>query len=239
MSSSSAPSGATTRKKARSSIGSIGLSRRHRPLPGRPQRRPYPRHRWQDLQARAVAFGHRSPRQTVRHRQRRRARSAIIWPPRSRSCAPRAIEVTPDNLKIAENTPLILSLHRDLDAHRESATTAGVKIGTTKRGIGPAYEDKIGRRAIHLMDLTEPDELDDKIARLLAHHDPALARAWPRPAGGGGDPRGTAWRSRQSFCLSWRRPSTCSIVSDARANAFSSRARRAPCSTSTTAPIPL
>ena len=82
------------------------------------------------------------------------------------------VEVTPDNLKVAENVPLILSLHRELDAHRESATTAGVKIGTTKRGIGPAYEDKIGRRAIRLMDLAEPDELDGKIARLLAHHDP-------------------------------------------------------------------
>src|SRR5471032_606079 len=82
------------------------------------------------------------------------------------------VDVTPENLKIAENVPLILSLHRELDAHRESATTAGVKIGTTKRGIGPAYEDKIGRRAIRLMDLAEPEELDGKIARLLAHHDP-------------------------------------------------------------------
>jgi adenylosuccinate synthase len=82
------------------------------------------------------------------------------------------VEVTPENLKVAENVPLILSLHRELDAHRESATIEGVKIGTTKRGIGPAYEDKIGRRAIRLMDLAEPDELDGKIARLLAHHDP-------------------------------------------------------------------
>ena len=82
------------------------------------------------------------------------------------------VEVTPENLKVAENVPLILSLHRELDAHRESATSEGVKIGTTKRGIGPAYEDKIGRRAIRLMDLAEPDALDGKIARLLAHHDP-------------------------------------------------------------------
>jgi adenylosuccinate synthase len=82
------------------------------------------------------------------------------------------VEVSPANLKIAENVPLILSLHRELDAHRESAETDGVKIGTTKRGIGPAYEDKVGRRAIRLMDLAEPDFLDAKIARLLAHHDP-------------------------------------------------------------------
>jgi adenylosuccinate synthase len=82
------------------------------------------------------------------------------------------VAVTPDNLKIAENVPLILALHRELDAHRESSNVAGVKIGTTKRGIGPAYEDKVGRRAIRLMDLSEPDELDAKIDRLLAHHDP-------------------------------------------------------------------
>ena len=82
------------------------------------------------------------------------------------------VEVTPANLKIAENVPLILSLHRELDAIRESGEGGGVKIGTTKRGIGPAYEDKVGRRAIRLMDLTEPELLDDRIARLLAHHDP-------------------------------------------------------------------
>jgi len=85
------------------------------------------------------------------------------------------VEVSPANLKIAENVPLILSLHRDLDAHRESGDGVGIKIGTTKRGIGPAYEDKVGRRAIRLMDLAEPEFLDAKIARLLAHHDP------PRP----------------------------------------------------------
>ncbi len=82
------------------------------------------------------------------------------------------VSVTPDNLKIAENAPLILSLHRELDAHRESAATGGTKIGTTMRGIGPAYEDKAGRRSIRVMDLAEPDTLDNKIARLLAHHNP-------------------------------------------------------------------
>src|ERR1700733_7275548 len=82
------------------------------------------------------------------------------------------VEVTPANLKIAENVPLILSLHRELDAHRESGNVRGTKIGTTKRGIGPAYEDKVARRAIRLMDLADPDALDDKIARLLSHHVP-------------------------------------------------------------------
>ncbi len=84
------------------------------------------------------------------------------------------ITITPENLRIAENSPLILSLHRDLDAARENATS-GLKIGTTKRGIGPAYEDKVGRRSIRLMDLAEPDKLMQKIERLLAHHN-ALRR---------------------------------------------------------------
>jgi adenylosuccinate synthase len=91
------------------------------------------------------------------------------------------VEVTPNNLMIAENVPLILALHRELDAFRESADFGGVKIGTTKRGIGPAYEDKVGRRAIRLMDLAEPDSLDGKIARLLAHHEP-LRRGMGLPA---------------------------------------------------------
>ncbi|HMK71052.1 MAG TPA: adenylosuccinate synthase [Xanthobacteraceae bacterium] len=79
------------------------------------------------------------------------------------------IEVSPDNLRIAENTTLILPLHRELDAVRETANTA-LSIGTTRRGIGPAYEDKVGRRAIRLMDLADGATLDRKIERLLTHH---------------------------------------------------------------------
>ncbi|MFY9626666.1 MAG: adenylosuccinate synthase [Methylocystis sp.] len=82
------------------------------------------------------------------------------------------VAISSTNLKIAENAPLILSLHRELDAHREDSSGEGSKIGTTKRGIGPAYEDKVGRRSIRLMDLAEPDSLDAKIARALAHHNP-------------------------------------------------------------------
>jgi adenylosuccinate synthase len=78
------------------------------------------------------------------------------------------------NLRIADNCTLILSLHRELDALREEGG-AGTKIGTTKRGIGPAYEDKAGRRAIRLMDLADPDALPIKIDRLLDHHN-ALRR---------------------------------------------------------------
>ncbi|HEY4293266.1 adenylosuccinate synthase, partial [Luteibacter sp.] len=84
------------------------------------------------------------------------------------------IAVTPDNLRIAENAPLILPLHQELDAFRESAN-ANTRIGTTKRGIGPAYEDKVGRRAIRFMDLADLPSLGQKIERLLSHHN-ALRR---------------------------------------------------------------
>lgn len=84
------------------------------------------------------------------------------------------VEVNPENLRIAENAPLILSVHRELDAIREDSNS-GLKIGTTKRGIGPAYEDKVGRRAIRLIDLAEPDTLMPKVERLLSHHN-ALRR---------------------------------------------------------------
>ncbi|MPT22043.1 MAG: adenylosuccinate synthase, partial [Starkeya sp.] len=84
------------------------------------------------------------------------------------------VEVTPERLRVAENVALILPLHRELDAIRENAS-AGTKIGTTKRGIGPAYEDKVGRRAIRLIDLASPETLAGKIDRLLAHHN-ALRR---------------------------------------------------------------
>jgi adenylosuccinate synthase len=82
------------------------------------------------------------------------------------------VAISRDNLRIADNATLILSLHRELDALRESAASAGTKIGTTKRGIGPAYEDKAGRRAIRVMDLAELDALPAKIERALAHHNP-------------------------------------------------------------------
>ncbi|GLI20670.1 MULTISPECIES: adenylosuccinate synthase [Xanthobacter] len=84
--------------------------------------------------------------------------------------AAQGIEIGPDRLRIAETVPLILPLHRELDALRESATAEGARIGTTKRGIGPAYEDKVGRRAIRLVDLTDPATLPAKVDRLLTHH---------------------------------------------------------------------
>jgi adenylosuccinate synthase len=87
------------------------------------------------------------------------------------------VAVTRDNLRIAENVTLILRLHQELDAMRESGDG---RIGTTKRGIGPAYEDKVGRRAIRLMDLADLKALGDKIDRLLTHHN-ALRRGLGMP----------------------------------------------------------
>jgi adenylosuccinate synthase len=86
------------------------------------------------------------------------------------------VDVTPQSLKIAENAALILSLHRELDGFREdAASNSGTRIGTTRRGIGPAYEDKVGRRAIRVMDLADPETLPLKIDRMLTHHN-ALRR---------------------------------------------------------------
>ncbi|MFL5024620.1 MAG: adenylosuccinate synthase [Microvirga sp.] len=86
------------------------------------------------------------------------------------------VSISRKNLRVAENATLILSIHRELDALRESGS-AGTKIGTTKRGIGPAYEDKVGRRAIRLMDLADLSSLPEKIERLLTHHN-ALRRGF-------------------------------------------------------------
>jgi adenylosuccinate synthase len=79
------------------------------------------------------------------------------------------VSVTPDNLLIAENTPLILPIHGELDRARESQNSLA-KIGTTGRGIGPAYEDKVGRRVIRVADLADAPTLDRRIDRLMTHH---------------------------------------------------------------------
>jgi adenylosuccinate synthase len=79
------------------------------------------------------------------------------------------VSVTPETLQLAETCPLILPLHRDLDGLREDASE--FKIGTTRRGIGPAYEDKVGRRAIRVCDLAHLDDLGPQLDRLCAHHD--------------------------------------------------------------------
>ena len=89
------------------------------------------------------------------------------------------VEINPDNFAVADNCPLILPFHRDLDGLRETAAGSG-KIGTTGRGIGPAYEDKVGRRAIRVCDLAHLDDLDPQLDRLCAHHD-ALRAGFDQP----------------------------------------------------------
>ena len=93
------------------------------------------------------------------------------------------VAIGPDLLSLADNACLILPLHRDLDSAREAQAGAG-KIGTTGRGIGPAYEDKVGRRAVRVADLADPDALRAKITRLLAHHQ-ALRRGLDLPEADG------------------------------------------------------
>ena len=82
------------------------------------------------------------------------------------------VEISPQTLMIAENTPLILPIHGELDRAREEAASKGTKIGTTGRGIGPAYEDKVGRRAIRVSDLADDATLEARVDRALQHHDP-------------------------------------------------------------------
>lgn len=89
--------------------------------------------------------------------------------------AEQGVDISHNTLRIADNATLILSLHRELDGLREDAASTGTKIGTTRRGIGPAYEDKVGRRSIRMMDLVNTETLPAKVERLLTHHN-ALRR---------------------------------------------------------------
>ena len=93
--------------------------------------------------------------------------------------AAQGVVATPETLRIADNCALILPFHRDLDGLREDASGAG-KIGTTRRGIGPAYEDKVGRRAIRVCDLAHLGDLGPQLDRLTAHHD-ALRAGFGEP----------------------------------------------------------
>jgi adenylosuccinate synthase len=93
------------------------------------------------------------------------------------------VNLGPDDLILADNAVLILPWHKDIDAAREQAA-GDAQIGTTRRGIGPAYEDKVGRRAIRVADLADPAALDLKLERLLAHHKPLrLGLNLPEPDG--------------------------------------------------------
>ncbi len=91
----------------------------------------------------------------------------------------RGVKIAPDKLVLSDQACLILPFHRDLDAARE-AQAGAASIGTTKRGIGPAYEDKVGRRALRVADLADPESMAWKIERLTAHHN-ALRRGLDLP----------------------------------------------------------
>ncbi len=90
------------------------------------------------------------------------------------------IDITPETLHLAENASLILPLHRELDGMREDASSERAKIGTTRRGIGPAYEDKVGRRALRVCDLEDDEAINTRLDALLSHHNP-LRRGLGQP----------------------------------------------------------
>ena len=98
------------------------------------------------------------------------------------------VKISPDMLVLADNATLILPIHPDLDVAREAFAAKGNgsirSIGTTGRGIGPAYEDKVGRRAIRVADLADPEALEAKIVRLLSHHGPLRQGLGLPPADG-------------------------------------------------------
>jgi len=122
------------------------------------------------------------------------------------------VTITPDTLMLADTCALILPFHRDLDALREDASGAG-KIGTTRRGIGPAYEDKVGRRAIRVCDLAHLDSLDAQLDRLTAHHDALRAGFGEPPIDR--DALVQELREIADFVLSFAKP-TWRVLNDAR-----------------------
>ena len=90
------------------------------------------------------------------------------------------IDVTPQNLLLDSAASLILPFHRDLDQHMEGGGSGQASLGTTQRGIGPAYEDRVGRRAIRLADLQDDEALAARVDRALSYHN-ALRRGMNRP----------------------------------------------------------
>ncbi len=133
------------------------------------------------------------------------------------------LRVSPATLRIAENAVLILPFHGALDRAREAARGEH-KIGTTGRGIGPAYEDKVARRAIRVADLAEPETLSLKLDESLRHHNTLLPASAPKPS-----TRRRCWRG----CWNWRRascpmPSRCGSGSTSCAAPASASCSRAP-----------
>ncbi len=139
---------------------------------------------------------------------------------------------------IAENTPLILPIHGELDRAREEAAGKGAKIGTTGRGIGPAYEDKVGRRSVRVADLADDATLEVRVDRALVHHDALRRGLGLEPV----DRDGLIAQLRRDRARDpgIRRPGLEGAERERgrRASGSSSRARRGRCSTSISAPIP-
>ncbi len=151
--------------------------RDRRALPGRPQCRPHARRRRERLQAQPAAVGHRA-RGVEHHRQRRRARS-VASRGRDRQAARPGRDDHPRQSADRRDLPADPALSSRSRRPARGCERRG-KIGTTRRGIGPAYEDKVGRRAIRVCDLAHLDDLGPQIERLCAHHD-ALRAGFGEP----------------------------------------------------------
>jgi adenylosuccinate synthase len=209
--------------------------RRRRALPGRAQCRPHAGHRRQDLQAQRCCPPASCAAASCRHRQRRRGRSLAPAGRDRPSCAAQGVAITPDNLRIAENAPLILPLHRELDG-RARMRRGGRQDRHHRRGIGPAYEDKVGRRAIRVCDLADPETLDQDRPP-AAHHNALRAGLGRRRS----PPRccwRSCWRSRRRSCPMPSRSGRCWTRLRRAGKRILFEGAQARCSTSTTAPIP-
>ena len=174
------------------------------------------------------------------HRQRRGGRPDAPAGARSSGSKRIGLEVR-SRLFVSESCPLILPFHVEVDRAREALreTSGAGKIGTTGKGIGPAYEDKVARRALRVQDLKHPERFADKLRELLELHNVALERL---PASR------SRWSSSRSTTMAMKvaeqlKPMMADVGymlhthQHATAPTSCSKARRAPCSTSTTAPI--
>jgi adenylosuccinate synthase len=146
------------------------------------------------------------------------------------------VEITPETLMIAENTPLILPFHGELDRAREGQNSVA-KIGTTGRGIGPAYEDKVGRRVIRVADLADAATLSLRVDRALVHHNALRSGLGLEPVDR--DALIARLEAIAPKILPYAAP-VWKVLDEraARATASCSKARRARCSISISAPIP-
>lgn len=147
------------------------------------------------------------------------------------------VSITPENLRLAENAALIPPLHGELDNIRERAAGRAA-IGTTGRGIGPAYEDKVGRRAVRVSDLADEATLDGRIDRALAHHN-ALRRGLGELEIKAAGLKSALLGLRRAFCRSWIRFGARWMPIAVPATGSCSKAPKGPCWMWIMAPIPM